>query len=97
MKFAKITIDEYVKIHKETNPKEDTKYLKQSLLACLKDYKNGVKCECGHDIWVIGSAIVGNRCFTCITGESAPSGDYEIEGALEKRSRGKRRSFLDEY
>jgi hypothetical protein len=33
---------------------------------------------------VIGSASVGNSCFTCITGESSPDNDYEIDGALLK-------------
>jgi hypothetical protein len=29
-------------------------------------------------IWALGSAIAGRGCFTCITGESSPTGDYEI-------------------
>jgi len=33
---------------------------------------------------VIGSAFVGNACFTCITGEADPSDDYEIAEACDK-------------
>jgi hypothetical protein len=29
-------------------------------------------------IWALGSAIAGRGCFTCITGESSPTGDYEM-------------------
>ena len=39
-------------------------------------------CECGEPIWVIGSAVAGHACFTCITGEATPSGDYEIDEVL---------------
>jgi hypothetical protein len=34
-------------------------------------------------IWAIGSAVVGNACFTCITGEADPSSDYEIDEVLK--------------
>jgi len=30
-------------------------------------------------------ASVGNGCFTCITGESQPDSDYEIDVAIKKR------------
>jgi hypothetical protein len=33
---------------------------------------------------VIGSAEAGLKCFTCITGESDPSEDYEIAEACDK-------------
>ena len=35
---------------------------------------------------MIGSAEAGNACFTCITGESDPSQDYEIAEARNKDS-----------
>ena len=43
--------------------------------------KSGVKCSnCGRPIWAIGSALEGwDGCFTCITGESNSSEDYEID------------------
>jgi len=40
--------------------------------------------NCDNDIWVIGSAVVGNSCFACITGESMPDSDYEIDATVEK-------------
>jgi hypothetical protein len=42
-----------------------------------------VKCDCGNSLWVIGSAVAGNACFTCITHESVPDKDYEIDEACE--------------
>lgn len=46
-----------------------------------------MKCSYGDDIWVIGSAFVGNNCFTCITGESFTTGDFELDKAYHKKSR----------
>ena len=45
----------------------------------------GIKYSCGNDIWVVGSASVGNSCFTCITGESYPIDDYEIDKLLKRQ------------
>ena len=39
----------------------------------------GERCQCGQPIWIIGSAEVGLSCFSCITGESHPDEDYEID------------------
>ena len=74
-----IFVDKYIKSNPGTNQKEITTGLK----AALHDYKSGVKCDCGNPIWVIGSAITGNACFTCITGEAMPDSDYEIDEACE--------------
>lgn len=95
MGFVPISIDQYIKKHLETNPSENEKDLRRNLNSALKDYKNGVKCSCGNDIWVIGSAAVGNACFTCITGESFPDGDYEIDSAIIKRKNIKGRRHID--
>ena len=84
MGFKPISIVEYVKMHMENNPNENEKDLRERLDAALADYQKGEKCSCGMDIWVIGSASVGNSCFTCITGESFPTADYEIESAIRK-------------
>ncbi len=62
-------------------PGTSRKEIETGLEAALKDYKSGVKCDCGNPIWVIGSAITGNACFTCITGEAVPDSDYEIDEA----------------
>ncbi|MFA5815616.1 MAG: hypothetical protein WC865_08350 [Bacteroidales bacterium] len=84
MGFVPISIDKYVKLQLKSNPSENTKDLKEQLNSALEAYKKGIKCHCGNDIWVIGSASVGNMCFTCITGEGYPTDDYEIDQALPK-------------
>lgn len=84
MRFVPITIDKYVRKHMKSNPSDDEKELRNRLKLALKNYRNGTKCSCGKDIWVIGSAVVGNCCFTCITGESSPQDVYEIAEAVKK-------------
>jgi len=79
MKFAKISVDDFIEKYKMNNPKEDIKKLRNDLLHFRKLKREGVKCNCGDTIWVIGSAISGKGCFTCITGESDFSDDYEIK------------------
>lgn len=96
MRFIPISIDKYVVKHLKNNPSENEKDLRNRLDSALKDYKNGVRCSCGNDIWVIGSASVGNSCFTCITGESHPTDDYEIDSAVKKRESTKGRRHIDE-
>ena len=73
-------VEKYIKSNHGTSRKEITNGLK----AALSDYKSGKKCDCGNPIWVIGSAVAGNACFTCITGEAMPDDDYEIDEACEK-------------
>ncbi|MCX6233550.1 MAG: hypothetical protein NT175_02350 [Bacteroidetes bacterium] len=96
MGFIAISIDTYVKKHLENNPTENEKDLRTRLNSALADYKKGVKCSCGNDIWVIGSASVGNSCFTCITGESYPIDAYEIDSALKKNESKKGRKHIVE-
>ncbi len=96
MGFISVSIDEYVKIHLRSNPSEDEKELRKRLESTLLDYKNGVKCSCGNDIWVIGSATVGNSCFVCITGEAYPKDDYEIGQAIRKGNRSLWGKHIDE-
>ena len=88
-----ITIDKYVKIHLKKNPNENEKVLRVRIEAALDDYKSGVKCQCGNDIWIVGSASAPFGCFSCITGKDYPRGDYEIDGALEKRDKYSRRNI----
>ena len=80
--FSPTSIDDFLKSYTENNPKEDTKTLRESLLATVEAKKNGAVCnQCGQPIWAVGSAIVGwNGCFTCITGEADNSEDLEIDG-----------------
>ena len=96
MKFVPISIDKYVKIHLKSNPTFNENELRQNLHRALKDYNDGIKCACGNDIWVIGSAVVGNSCFTCITGESSPNEDYEIDSAIKKREIKKGRRHISD-
>lgn len=85
MEFKKISIEKYIELHLKYNLTENKLDLKKRLEKAFKDYQNGIKCPCGNDIWVIGSASAGNGCFTCITGESMPTDDYEIDSAIKIR------------
>jgi hypothetical protein len=77
--FKKISIDEFVAKTIKKNPDLKDVELKRA----LKDFKErkskGEMCDCGNPIWIIGSAITGKGCFTCITGDIDCSDDYEIE------------------
>ena len=55
--------------------------LRRALVDAVNAKKNGTKCHnCGQPIWAAGTSIVGwNGCFSCITGESDNSDDYEID------------------
>lgn len=78
-KFNKISVDNFIEKFKIDNPRENVKKLRNDLLYFRKLKIQGAKCDCGNPIWIIGSAISGKGCFTCITGESDFSDDYEIE------------------
>lgn len=96
MGFKRISIDNYIDLHLKHNPSEKKADLKHRLISALTDFQNGLKCCCGNDIWVIGSASVGNSCFTCVTGESIPTDDYEIDLAINKCDNRKGRRHLDD-
>jgi len=95
MGFIPISIDKYVELYLKSNSNSNKNELRKNLILALKDFKNGIKCSCGNDIWVIGSASVGNSCFTCITGESYPNDDYEIDVAIKKRENKKGQRHID--
>jgi len=95
MGFTPISIEKYIKMHLKSNPSENEKDLRKMLNSALANYKNGIKCHCGNDIWVIGSALAGNGCFTCITGESYPTSDYELDSAIKKGSEKDGRRHID--
>lgn len=96
MAFIQISIDRYVQMHLKNNPSENEMDLRKRLAAALKAYENGVKCSCGNDIWVIGSASAGQNCYTCITGEAFPVDDYEIDAAVKKRKNKPGRRHIDD-
>ena len=93
--WTPISLDKYVKLHMKKHPGENDKVLRVRVEAALDNYKAGVKCQCGKDIWIVGSASAPFACFTCITGNPHPRGDYEIDTALDKRDRVGRR-HIDE-
>jgi hypothetical protein len=78
-KFNKISIDNFIEKYRRDNPQEDLKKLREDILYFKQLKIQGIKCDCGNSLWVIGSAISGKNCFTCITGDSDFSRDYEIE------------------
>ncbi|MHC4681455.1 MAG: hypothetical protein ACYTEK_22475 [Planctomycetota bacterium] len=81
--FTRISFDAYVDLHMRSNPEDMARDEVVSVLrSALAAHNNGTTCHCGNPIWVIGSAFVGNACFTCITGEASPDGDYEIDEAM---------------
>lgn len=96
MGFIPISVSEYIRKHLENNPSANETDLRKSLNVALSAYRNGVKCQCGNDIWVIGSAAVGNSCFSCITGESFPSDDYEIDSAINKAENKKGKRHIED-
>ena len=81
--FTAIKFDDYVERHLEGNPDWSRKEITDGLKDALNAYKKGVRCDCGNPIWVIGSAVMGYSCFTCITGEAKPDDDYEIDEACK--------------
>ena len=83
--FTPISIDKFVRIHLKKNPDENEKVLRIRIEAALDDYNNGVKCQCGKDIWIVGSASAPFACFSCISGKDHPRGDYEIEGTARQK------------
>ena len=81
-RFVPVGIEQYIQLHVRRNPHEKSAQLRARLQECVAAALRGERCECGEPIWVIGSAIAGHACFTCITGEAAPSEDYEIDEVL---------------
>ena len=91
MAFVPISIDAYVTKFLAGNPGSERSEVVTRLKEALADFKDGARCSCGAPIWVIGSAEVGNACFTCITGEAYPEEDYEIAEACISKGRLTRR------
>jgi len=87
MGFVPIRMDEFIKLHRKSNPGERPDEFIRLLRRSVADALQGSRCHCGAHIWAIGSAVVGNACFTCITGEADASSDYEIDEVLKSRGR----------
>jgi hypothetical protein len=86
MSFVPIGLRDYVRSYLRNNRGADADQLVARLRSALDAYTAGTRCACGAPIWVLGSAETGNACFTCITGESDPSQDYELAGACDKEA-----------
>ncbi len=95
MHFTEISIKKYIELQREKNPSIDEAEISKRLKKALDDYYNEKLCSCGNDIWVVGSAMAGNGCYRCITGEKECNGDYEIESATFKRFSGDGRRHVD--
>jgi len=76
--FNPITINVYIALHKKNNPNTNIDRLRKDLNHFKALKLQGQKCDCGNPIWIIGSAISGWDCFTCIAGETDSSDDFEI-------------------
>jgi hypothetical protein len=77
--FKKISVESFIKLFRKSNPTENIEELKSQLNYFKTLKRKGENCKCGNPIWIIGSAISGKGCFTCITGESYSDNDYEIK------------------
>ena len=80
--FTPISIEDYIRSHLKHNPSASRKEIESALRSAIADHKAGIRCTCGNPLWVIGSAVAGNACFSCITGEAMPDDDYEIDEAM---------------
>ena len=80
--FTPVTAEAFIESYLKNNSGTTREEIAIGIKEALEDFRSGVKCDCGNPIWVIGSAVVGNACFTCITGEADPSEDYEIDEVL---------------
>jgi hypothetical protein len=80
--FVPISMEKYIELYLKSNPDSKRSEITEGLNEALRDYKDGVMCDCGNPIWVVGSATAVNGCFTCITGEAIPDEDYEIDQAI---------------
>lgn len=77
--FVFVELEKYLKIQYKTKEKMDEHRPIIQHWVELRD--NSTPCEvCGcTPIWATGSAMIDDAmCFTCITGESDASDDYEV-------------------
>lgn len=86
MNFTPISKQEYLALHLINNPSTDEAELRSKLDNTLQEFNAGIKCHCGNPIWVIGSASLGNGCYSCLTGESLPTDNYEIDTVVAEET-----------
>ncbi|SDE65538.1 hypothetical protein SAMN05216464_108110 [Mucilaginibacter pineti] len=80
--FEPISVRAYIYLYVANNPSEKKQEVEERIRETLSVALSGKKCSCGNPIWVVGGADAGHYCFTCITGETIPKDDYEIDEHL---------------
>lgn len=85
--FTPISMQKFAEMVAKNNKDEKKENIIKSIKSVLSDVTKGEKCSCGNPIWVAGSVLAGYSCFTCITGETDASEDYEIDEVLELQAR----------
>ncbi len=88
--FVPINIEKFAQMVVKNNKEDKKENVIKAIKASIKDVRKGIKCSCGNPIWVAGSAFTGNSCFTCITGETDTSEDYEIDEVIKLQKYKKR-------
>jgi len=78
-RFTPIVLEDYIEKHLRSNPQVKRADLQARLEYAIAAHRSGKRCSCGGRIWIVGSAEAGLSCFSCITAESHPSDDYEID------------------
>jgi hypothetical protein len=75
-----ISIDKFVDLYMKNNQNENKQEIINSLREALASKDAGANCsQCGEQIWAVGTGITGwKACFTCTTGETDDSEDYEV-------------------
>ena len=81
--FTPINLHDYVELHLRGNPDAVRAEVIRQLESAIGAVRAGARCQCGAQIWIIGSAQTGLGCFRCITGQPEPDHDYEINVADE--------------
>ena len=76
--FTPINLRDYVELHLRANPGAVRAEVVRQLESAIRAVRAGARCQCGEQIWIIGSAQTGLGCFRCITGQPEPDHDYEI-------------------
>ena len=81
--FTPIKLHDYVELHLRANPGAVRAEVVRQLESAIRAVRAGARCQCGEQIWIIGSAQTGLSCFRCVTGQPEPDHDYEINVADE--------------
>lgn len=81
--FVPVSLNQFVVQYLRNNKDADGDIIRAAVDDALAAWRQGVRCSCGKQLWVAGSAVAGYGCFTCITGSVEPDGDPEIVEACD--------------